>query len=139
MRVVPLEAFRDKLSFAVAVHAVERGFRALALGEATLPDPMVVELAAQQAEVHVKAAHLRGARHIVLKLATGFYQNRARGLPSGDGLFLLLDAETGARSEEHTSELQSLAYLVCRLLLEKKKKPTGSPALAPRAGSTRTH
>src|SRR6266404_4256158 len=26
-----------------------------------------------------------------------------------------------ARSEEHTSELQSLAYLVCRLLLEKKK------------------
>src|SRR5687767_15195667 len=29
-----------------------------------------------------------------------------------------------ARSEEHTSELQSLAYLVCRLLLEKKKTPT---------------
>src|SRR2546425_9074236 len=29
-----------------------------------------------------------------------------------------------ARSEEHTSELQSLAYLVCRLLLEKKKKKT---------------
>src|SRR2546423_11841585 len=28
----------------------------------------------------------------------------------------------GDRSEEHTSELQSLAYLVCRLLLEKKKK-----------------
>src|SRR2546425_9387194 len=32
------------------------------------------------------------------------------------------DARTGfGRSEEHTSELQSLAYLVCRLLLEKKK------------------
>src|SRR5687767_15241684 len=29
---------------------------------------------------------------------------------------------SGVRSEEHTSELQSLAYLVCRLLLEKKKK-----------------
>src|SRR2546425_9557644 len=29
-----------------------------------------------------------------------------------------------ARSEEHTSELQSLAYLVCRLLLEKKKEET---------------
>src|SRR3989441_9167881 len=28
---------------------------------------------------------------------------------------------SGRRSEEHTSELQSLAYLVCRLLLEKKK------------------
>src|SRR5229473_2905954 len=31
-------------------------------------------------------------------------------------------AEVDERSEEHTSELQSLAYLVCRLLLEKKKK-----------------
>src|SRR5256714_2690303 len=30
-------------------------------------------------------------------------------------------ASATARSEEHTSELQSLAYLVCRLLLEKKK------------------
>src|SRR5205823_11441572 len=36
------------------------------------------------------------------------------GLRSGAPLF-------GTRSEEHTSELQSLAYLVCRLLLEKKK------------------
>src|SRR3989441_8622150 len=33
-----------------------------------------------------------------------------------------LPRERGPRSEEHTSELQSLAYLVCRLLLEKKKK-----------------
>src|SRR3989441_13093752 len=32
------------------------------------------------------------------------------------------DADGWDRSEEHTSELQSLAYLVCRLLLEKKKK-----------------
>src|SRR3989441_1683390 len=39
---------------------------------------------------------------------------RPRG---GDGLTRLLRD----RSEEHTSELQSLAYLVCRLLLEKKK------------------
>src|SRR2546425_9564423 len=41
-----------------------------------------------------------------------------RGEPEGqhDGL------HRDERSEEHTSELQSLAYLVCRLLLEKKKK-----------------
>src|SRR2546425_5561873 len=32
------------------------------------------------------------------------------------------DPRAFERSEEHTSELQSLAYLVCRLLLEKKKK-----------------
>src|SRR5258707_8743345 len=43
---------------------------------------------------------------------------------------------TQSRSEEHTSELQSRQYLVCRLLLEKKKKKTQSsfdylPARAP--------
>src|SRR2546422_6143633 len=31
--------------------------------------------------------------------------------------------EAGSRSEEHTSELQSRLHLVCRLLLEKKKRP----------------
>src|SRR3712207_7025568 len=35
---------------------------------------------------------------------------------------LTSERQMGARSEEHTSELQSRQYLVCRLLLEKKKK-----------------
>src|SRR3712207_8078609 len=38
---------------------------------------------------------------------------------------------TSVRSEEHTSELQSRQYLVCRLLLEKKKKNTTSHYHAP--------
>src|SRR6185437_8173742 len=43
--------------------------------------------------------------------------------PAGDGPLPEVDpASPAQRSEEHTSELQSLAYLVCRLLLEKKKK-----------------
>src|SRR5712672_1999315 len=37
----------------------------------------------------------------------------------------VVDQQQLLRSEEHTSELQSLAYLVCRLLLEKKKSPGG--------------
>src|SRR2546425_9536547 len=37
------------------------------------------------------------------------------------------------RSEEHTSELQSLAYLVCRLLLEKKKKNRDRQSASPQA------
>src|SRR5262249_61865554 len=50
-----------------------------------------------------------------------------------------LAAAVEARSEEHTSELQSLTNLVCRLLLEKKKNPTpdrhqprGTRSTAPR-------
>src|SRR5262249_61224799 len=45
---------------------------------------------------------------------------RARAIPPGRGV--------GGRSEEHTSELQSLTNLVCRLLLEKKKKSTSRRA-----------
>src|SRR3989441_6118750 len=45
---------------------------------------------------------------------------RARALPLHNHPIGVLRRGRG-RSEEHTSELQSLAYLVCRLLLEKKK------------------
>src|SRR3989441_6028610 len=38
---------------------------------------------------------------------------------------MLYEVYADERSEEHTSELQSLAYLVCRLLLEKKKTEAG--------------
>src|SRR3982751_6954319 len=43
-----------------------------------------------------------------------------------------VDPETCSRSEEHTSELQSRSDLVCRLLLEKKKKMSLSLATGPR-------
>src|SRR5438876_4621141 len=44
-----------------------------------------------------------------------------------------------ARSEEHTSELQSPVHLVCRLLLEKKKKRTNPARLLGDPTSTVTH
>ena len=47
------------------------------------------------------------------------------GMEERSGLALCRDGEVPHRSEEHTSELQSLAYLVCRLLLEKKKHSCG--------------
>src|SRR3712207_7295460 len=52
-------------------------------------------------------------------------EDRPRGLLSAspwDPLRLRRGNYIDARSEEHTSELQSRQYLVCRLLLEKKKK-----------------
>src|SRR2546425_9703362 len=51
-----------------------------------------------------------------------YYEEAEQGPPRiepGDSLEVVV--RRGGRSEEHTSELQSLAYLVCRLLLEKKK------------------
>src|SRR5687767_15393704 len=54
-------------------------------------------------------------------------RSMSRGRPTGaTGALRPVDPvyrrDPRGRSEEHTSELQSLAYLVCRLLLEKKKK-----------------
>src|SRR2546425_10792157 len=59
--------------------------------------------------------------------APGPWVYRSCGRPAFDGNDAILGNQGisvgwADRSEEHTSELQSLAYLVCRLLLEKKKK-----------------
>src|SRR2546422_4467337 len=53
------------------------------------------------------------------------------GLPGGCGMPSTCAA--AMRSEEHTSELQSRLHLVCRLLLEKKKKNKLSPTTSQRA------
>src|SRR4051812_49805180 len=56
----------------------------------------------------------------------------ATGQTIDDAVFERFAARLSYRSEEHTSELQSHVNLVCRLLLEKKKKYVR----APRAGNT---
>src|SRR3712207_6891698 len=62
----------------------------------------------------------------VLKLFAGYFSDRRgrrKGLVVfGYGLSGLIRTLLAFRSEEHTSELQSRQYLVCRLLLEKKKR-----------------
>src|SRR5205823_14887654 len=52
----------------------------------------------------------------------GELRSRSERLHTFDDLGAVQWSLQAFRSEEHTSELQSLAYLVCRLLLEKKKK-----------------
>src|SRR2546430_7772667 len=49
------------------------------------------------------------------------------------------DRSQPARSEEHTSELQSQSNLVCRLLLEKKKKRTKTPSTRATINLTQLH
>src|SRR2546429_6417172 len=57
-----------------------------------------------------------------------FFTGSGGGAEAGRGLFVLGAGKgaDGGRSEEHTSELQSRLHLVCRLLLEKKKKNIAS-------------
>jgi ornithine cyclodeaminase len=64
-------------------------------GECDTPMPMHLDIAAEQAEVHMKSSYRRGGRYFALKVASTFPTNRARGLPTGNGMMLLSSAETG--------------------------------------------
>src|SRR5690625_5434560 len=57
---------------------------------------------------YFKGAHDQKTQRLVMEIA--------------DFEYIVTSSEIDARSEEHTSELQSRGHLVCRLLLEKKKK-----------------
>src|SRR2546430_13315728 len=63
------------------------------------------------------------------RLHTGFHQPDGVRMPTCPGV---LPGRRGraARSEEHTSELQSQSNLVCRLLLEKKKNTPDTPRIS---------
>src|SRR3712207_8917122 len=67
---------------------------------------------------HLLPAPLLGESKVVVVLG---YEGGFGPDPVGDALVDDRVVRRGKRSEEHTSELQSRQYLVCRLLLEKKK------------------
>src|SRR2546425_5578160 len=71
-----------------------------------------------------RSALARGAASVGAGLRRGQAYDARHGSPHADAGHADPGATGAARSEEHTSELQSLAYLVCRLLLEKKKYST---------------
>lgn len=78
-----------------AAEAIEDAYRAASKGRVTLP-PVGHITFAQEADCHIKYGHMQGDPNFVIKVATGFPQNSAKGLPSGNGLVLVLSAETGA-------------------------------------------
>lgn len=95
MRVVDETELKRIAGEAEALEAVERAFEALARGEVTQPPPMAFDFPGVAGEVHVKGAALRGAPIFALKVASGFYENAKKGLPTSSGLVLVFDAETG--------------------------------------------
>jgi len=54
-----------------------------------------LEVPAHHGEFHVKTAYIDGVPHVAVKIASGFYDNPAKGLPSGSGLMAVFNAETG--------------------------------------------
>jgi ectoine utilization protein EutC len=95
MLLITEEQLRGLIPISDAVASIERAFGQLAQGEVVQPDPMNFDLPQLEGEIHVKGAHQLGTEHIVLKMASGFWRNAERGLPTGGGLMMVLDASTG--------------------------------------------
>ncbi|MDG0989505.1 MAG: hypothetical protein P8H36_03315 [Yoonia sp.] len=82
------------IDFDAAAQAIKAAYVVTSLGKVNLP-PVGHITFAQGADCHIKYGHMAGDANFVIKVATGFPENDAKGLPSGNGLVLVLSAVTG--------------------------------------------
>lgn len=77
------------------IDVIEQAFATLARGGVIMPPILSMGIPVANAEVDVKTAYLPGADGFAVKISPGFFDNPERGLPSLNGLMVLLDAHTG--------------------------------------------
>jgi ornithine cyclodeaminase len=78
-----------------AVDQVEAAFLALATEAVAMPPVLRLDLPGQHGEVDVKTAYLPRFASFAIKVSPGFFNNPSLGLPSLNGLMLVLSAQTG--------------------------------------------
>ena len=88
-------ALREAITPEAAVHAMREAFRADGEGRTHVPAVINLEVPVARGEFHVKTALIDGVPHVAVKIASGFYDNPSKGLPSGSGLMAVFDAATG--------------------------------------------
>lgn len=86
---------RALVSPAAAVAAIREAFRADGEGRTAVPSVINLPIPGTRGEFHVKTAWVAGVPFIAVKVASGFYDNPALGLPTGSGMMALFDAATG--------------------------------------------
>ena len=82
------------IDFPAAAQAIGAAYVATSLGRVNLP-PVGHITFGHDADCHIKYGHMEGDPNFVIKVATGFPSNDTKGLPNGNGLVLVLSAETG--------------------------------------------
>lgn len=78
-----------------AVACVEDAFRALATLPVVMPPILRLDIAEYRGEVDVKTAYVPGVDGFAIKISPGFFDNPKLGLPSVNGMMVLLSAKTG--------------------------------------------
>ena len=74
---------------------IESAFRALVLEDCVMPPVLGMEIADRAGEVDVKTAYWPSRAHFAIKISPGFFNNPALGLPSLNGLMVVLSSQTG--------------------------------------------
>jgi ornithine cyclodeaminase len=95
MNVISLAQIRQVLPSVNLVDEIERGFIAYSRGESVVPPVGELILEDPPGEVHIKYGYLKGEDYYVIKIASGFYGNKALGIPAGNGMMLMFSQETG--------------------------------------------
>lgn len=94
-RVVTLAEIQALLPDLDLLPPIEAGFVALSQGRSVVPPVGELLFDDPPGDVHIKYGYIRGGEHYVVKVASGFYGNPARSLPSSDGVMLLFAQQTG--------------------------------------------
>jgi ornithine cyclodeaminase len=95
VRVIDEAALRSVVTPAVAVQAMRAAFRADGEGRTHVPPVINLEVPSARGEFHIKTAFIDGCPRVAVKVASGFYDNPSKGLPSGSGLMAIFNAGTG--------------------------------------------
>jgi len=95
LRVFEEAEIRFAITPADAVAAIREAFRSDGLGHTTVPEVINLAIPGTRGEFHIKTAYVAGIPHVAVKVASGFYDNPAHGLPTGTGMMALFDAATG--------------------------------------------
>ena len=87
---------KDCVKFnAELIPVIEDAFKSLSLGKTVMPPILRVDIEKYHGESDVKAAYIEGLDSFAVKVASGFFNNPKLGLPSSNGLMILLDSQTG--------------------------------------------
>lgn len=78
-----------------SVEAIERAFYLLATAAVAMPPILRLDIPEHRGEVDVKTAHLPGLERFAIKVSPGFFDNPKLGLPSLNGMMMLLSSRTG--------------------------------------------
>jgi ornithine cyclodeaminase len=95
VRAIDEPALRAAIDPAVAVAAMRDAFRADGEARTHVPSVINLEVPPGRGEFHIKTAFIEGVPRIAVKVASGFYDNPSKGLPSGSGLMAVFSATTG--------------------------------------------